>query len=170
MLTLLRAGVPNAELLLAQGIADLRRLAVKHNVPLILAEEEPRTGRVDADIEDGESSLFAVRKFTKPPSYYEARSPQATSAAAMPRSRPWRWQVAIGDEEGAAKHTFHKGAPTSITSGGGSRTNGINSRASSFRGETRHFNHGTRNVDGGASSGIRTADCSPRQIRTAINV
>jgi len=100
MLTLLRAGVPNAEILLAKGMPDLLAIASKYRVPLtgsappIQVQPEATT---EGEDELADELAFGVRRFTKPPSHYVASTPVHST-----RTRPWRWQVAAQDGHDAA--------------------------------------------------------------------
>ena len=94
MLTLMRAPcVPNTEILLAKGLDDLQQVALKYGVALpgTVMPAPATEAASDDESEDSSSSSSAafndMRRWTKPPSYYEARSPTVSS------QRGRRWQV-----------------------------------------------------------------------------
>ena len=104
MLALMRAGVPNAEILVAKGLDDMLALAARHNVTLPMSSTLPLAEEAEAVEEEEMNSPFDVRRYTKPPSYYEARS------AAPSRRRHPPWQNTAADGEVISQF----GSPTSL--------------------------------------------------------
>jgi hypothetical protein len=126
MLALMRADtVPNAEILLAKGMDDFRLIAKKYQVvlpdPSALAAA-PSAEAVSED-ESSETSGSAgrfndMRRWTKPPSYYEARTPTA------PLSRRRRRELMPMDSSDDSSSSFGSRFGPEPSGGGGSGDGG----------------------------------------------
>ena len=106
MLTLMRSAVvPNSEILLAKGLGDLQQIANKYGVALpgMLAPALATEAVSDGESEDSSSSssvaFNGMRRWTRPPSYYETRSPTASSSSSR---RARRWQVSVDSPDATA--------------------------------------------------------------------
>jgi hypothetical protein len=113
MLALMRAGVPNAELLVAKGLQGYRALAQKHGIRLpdsaLVADVEHEEPDAAANLhpEPGEL-LFDVRRFTPSPSHYAA-----AAVAPVVRPRKWRWQVDVDATPPLSPEASMRRSPTS---------------------------------------------------------
>jgi hypothetical protein len=103
MLSLLKAGVPSSEILLAKSAADLIAVGERHAVPLHApAAPAPRPDAATAPASEAEydsSPSYKFRRFTAPPSAYEPRGTAAAAAIERARSRRQQQQQRWTDRD-----------------------------------------------------------------------